>query len=265
MNKTLDNFDSSASGAVAAVSLDSVTARWTRLGAMFNVTASTEDVIDLERLLLDTARGATANTRLLVMAVTWLSRHGNAVAKHRLTRLVRFELEVKHRATLGLILDLARVADRRLNGTRFNAAIEACAEDLTAMSRPLSDVENRSATLRRLAESRASVESRRWGRWIESFDLKHDALRPAAWVMRHNPTLYERSLANGDLTASVLAELATTGGRAASESTLAQACAASRSAIRTALATLQRAGRVAILSGARSHAVQLLPPPGQAA
>lgn len=236
-----------------------VTARWARLGAMFNVVASTEDVVDVERLLLDTARLASTNVRLLVMAVTWLSRHGNAVAKHRLTQLIRMELSMEHRATLGLLLDMAKSADRRLNGTRFNAALKACATVGVATGQPLSDVENRNVTFRRLAESRASVESRRWGRWIEPFDLKHDALRPATWIMRHNPWLYERVLANGDLIASVLAELTATGGSATSESTLALACGASRPAIRHAIDTLQRAGRVRIDPGGRSHAVQLLP------
>jgi hypothetical protein len=43
--------------------IDSVTSRWTKLGAVFNVRAAHGNV-DLERLLLDTARAAPRNVRL---------------------------------------------------------------------------------------------------------------------------------------------------------------------------------------------------------
>jgi len=54
---------------------DSVASRWSRLGAMLNVKAD-EHTPDIERLLLDTARVASANSRLFILAASWLSLYG---------------------------------------------------------------------------------------------------------------------------------------------------------------------------------------------
>lgn len=239
---------------------------WVRLGVMFNTAPATESV-DLEHLLLDTSRAVSANSRLLVMAVTWLARHGEAVAKHRLAALIRRELDVEFRPAMGLMLDLARHADKA-NRTRFDLAIRTCAESMEAgAGRPLSDIESGNPVLLRLAQQRASTLSRRWGRWFESFKLKDNALRPVAWVIRRNPGLYERSLAGGELTASILAECETSRGHAESEADLARRCAASRPAIRAALRSLERVGRIQVLRQGRAHAIALqpVPPPAVAA
>lgn len=231
-----------------------IAANWAQLGVMFGA-SPVRHAVDLERLLLDTARTASANSRLLVMAVTWLARHGEAVGKHRLAALIRRELEPEFRPTMGLLLDLARSADKA-NHTRFDLAIRSCTdigESLAA--RPLSDIEHANPVLSGLAERRASALSRKWGRWYEPFEPKHNALRPVTWVMRHNPGLYERSLAGGNLTASILAECETR--RAKSEADLAYRCAASRPAIRAALRSLERTGRIQILRHGRSHQISL--------
>jgi len=60
-------------------SINHVASQWTRLGAMFNVSASRQ-AVDVERLLLDTVRHAAANSRLVILAVTWLSKYGEYVA-----------------------------------------------------------------------------------------------------------------------------------------------------------------------------------------
>ena len=231
-------------------------AGWTRLGAMFG-TAPAAGQVDLERLLLETARHAHANIRLLIMGVTWLARHGDAVAKHRLARLIRDELEAEHRPTMGLILDLAREADP-INATRFAQAIRACGH-VAKDAGPLTDVERESETLRRLAQGRACPLSRKWGRWVQAFDLKWSAMRPADWVMYQNPWLYERALAGGDLVASVLAECSASGGVVDSEAELARRCGASRPAVHEAVRTLARNGRVRVVPRGRSHAIELVP------
>ena len=72
--------------------LDNLIARWTRLGAGFSA-ESLPQTPDLERLILDTARHGPEMARLFIMAVTWLHLYGDLVARHRLRRLAREELE----------------------------------------------------------------------------------------------------------------------------------------------------------------------------
>src|SRR5687768_15672578 len=97
---------------------------------------------DVERLLLDTARVASANFRLFILAASWLAQYGDYVAKHRLARLVHDELESEHRPTLGFLLEWAKDHGDS-NGFRFNLAIDACgsAQD----HRPLLDVERQNS------------------------------------------------------------------------------------------------------------------------
>src|SRR4051812_43582333 len=102
----------------------SVAANWSRLGAMINV-APARQTPDIERLLLDTARVSPGNSRLFILAASWLALYGDYVARHRLARLIRDELEPQHRPTLGLALDWA-AQHGDLNGSRFNLAIDAC-------------------------------------------------------------------------------------------------------------------------------------------
>jgi hypothetical protein len=234
---------------------DSVASRWVRLGVMLNVQAARRTP-DIERLLLDTARVAHANARLFILAAGWLALYGDYVAKHRLARLVRDELEPEHRPTLGLLLDWAR-EHGEANGSRFNLAIEACGSAIDA--RPLFDVERRNAVFARLAERRASKLSRKWGRWMADFELKAEALRPAEWVAERNASLNERALTGGDLLASVLAECEADNGTIESEAELARRCGASRPAVRDALRRLRLAGRVRSVGRGRGNAIELRP------
>src|ERR1051325_10914724 len=98
--------------------LDSVAAGWARLGAMLNVKAAARTP-DLERLLLDTARVASANFRLFMLAASWLAEYGDYVAKHRLARLIGDELEREYRPALGLTLEWAKDHGDS-NSSRFN-------------------------------------------------------------------------------------------------------------------------------------------------
>jgi hypothetical protein len=246
--------------------VDSVTSQWARLGAMFNVRAAPRTP-DLERLLLDTARAAPANSRLFILAATWLARFGDYVAKHRLARLIRDELEPEHRPVLGFMLEWAK-RHGASTGSRFNLAIKACGplpagdalSGALSDGRPLLDVERHNPHLARLAERRASELSRKWGRWMADFEPKLDALRPDEWVAANNPALYERALTGGDLIASVLAECEAHAGPVASESELARRCGASRPAVRDAIRRLRLAGRLRTVERGRSNAIELRPP-----
>jgi hypothetical protein len=219
--------------------INHVVSQWTRLGVMFNASASRHEV-DVERLLLDTARCAPADSRLFILAVTWLVRHGLYVAKHRLAQLIQTELENEHHAAMGLMLDLAREKSAN-NSHRFNKAIEVCQRGTD--TRTLFDIENRNEFFRRMAESKASVLSRKWGRWSADFELKNDAIRPAEWIVKHNQAMRWRGDFKGDLRASILAELLRLGS-VDSESELARLINATRGATRTALGALEQAGHV---------------------
>ena len=233
--------------------LDKVASSWVRLGVMLNIQTA-DQTPDVERLLLETARVASANSRLFVMAASWLARYGDYVAKHRLATLIRDELEAEHRPTLGLLLDWAR-SHGDANLSRFNLAIDACGSAIDA--RPMFDVERRNAALTRLAHERASALSRSWGRWMQEFELKSDALRPAEWIAEHNPALAERALTGGDLIASVLAECRAQDGTIESEAELARRCGVSRPAIHGAIRRLRLAGRLHLAKRGRANGVML--------
>ncbi len=218
--------------------VNSVIAKWTRLGAMFNVSACDEEV-DVEYLLLDTARMAAMNSRLFILAVTWLSQYGSYVARHRLARLIGDELENEHRQTMGLMLDLAKQKGAD-SAHRFNKAIEACGEVID--HKPLLDVSRRSDLLAKISRQSASALSLKWGRWVEDFELKLSALRPPHWIIEKNPSLRWRSDFKGDLRASVVVELLASAGRAESESDIARRCGVTYSAALNALESLERSG-----------------------
>lgn len=234
-------------------SVHSVASCWARLGAMLNVRPA-RTTPDIERLLLDTARVASAHSRVFILAATWLAHYGDYVAKHRLARLIRDELETEYRPVLGLLLEWAK-EHGAANGFRFNLAIAACGAPSDA--HPLFDVERRNALFTRLAEQRASTLSKKWGRWLAEFEPKLDALRPPEWVAQMNRALHERALTGGDLVASVLAECQARGGMIPSEAELARCCGASRPAVRDAIRKLQLAGQIRSVQGARSNAIQL--------
>lgn len=236
-----------------AALLEKVASDWVRLGAMLNVQPA-EETPDVEHLLLDTARVTSANSRLFVMAASWLARYGDYVAKHRLATSIRDELEAEHRPTLGFLLDWAR-SHGDVNTSHFNLAIDACGSAIDA--RPMFDVERRNVALARLARERASALSQSWGRWMQEFELKDDALRPEEWIARHNPVLAERALTGGDLIASVLAECQAHGGIIESEAELARRCGVSRPAIHGAIRRLRLAGRLHLAKRGRANGVTL--------
>jgi hypothetical protein len=216
-----------------------IASQWARLGAMFNTPPANENV-DVERLLLDTARHTAGNSRLLILAVTWLAKYGQFVAKHRLARLIRHELQAEARPTLGLILDLARQKSAN-NSHRFNRAIDACGHALD--HQPLLDIDRRNEFFIQAARKSASALSLKWGRWMADFELKEDAIRPPSWIIQNNPSLQWRADFKGDLRASILAELDANPESGESESELARACGAARAAVVEAVDKLELSGR----------------------
>lgn len=164
------------------VNTDTLAARWARAGAMFMAEPASASP-DLEQLLLETARGASANSRLFIMAASWLAKHGDKVHPLRLSDLIGQALEAEHRPVMGFLLDAAQ----HLAGHhRFAVAIAACAP--AAEAKPLFDIERKNATLWNMAKRRASPLSKAWNLWTPEFEPKYDAIRPRAWVDASNPS-----------------------------------------------------------------------------
>jgi hypothetical protein len=215
-----------------------VNSRWSRLGILFGARSS-RSTPDLERLLLDTARLSSGSARLFYLTVSWLSRYGDHVARHRLKRLTEQELATDDQPALGALLALAREhgASRSLR-----IAAEACAP--AASPRPLFDVQRGDPALERIAKRHACPAALPWNLWIPDEPPRPEALRPPHWVIEQNPTLFERVVRKGDLRCSILVTLSLDApdGEVPSESALARLCSANRIAVRHALADLEREG-----------------------
>lgn len=231
--------------------LDNLISQWTRIGAGFTADQSHEPP-DLERLLLETARLAPSMARLFVMAATWLHRYGDLIAKHRLKRLIRDELEHEHHAALGLLLDIAQ---QGTHPAQFASIIRELSP--AADPRPLFDIERGTPKLAERAKRRASSISKRWGLWCEGIEFKDDALRPAAWLMSQNPGLITRADFRGDLRASVLAALEHDADAGLSELHLARRCGGSRAQIRSALDNLELTGKARRLRSPRERRTRI--------
>jgi hypothetical protein len=227
-------------------------AAWARLGVMINV-QSARATPDLEQLLLDTALLAPFNVRMFLLGATWLHHFYPYVAGHRLARLVRDDLPEDARPTLGLMLDWA-------GRIKFKDAIQACSDSIPQSGRPLSDAQNRMPILRRQAEQDANPFSRKWGRWIsdDAMQMKHNAIRPRAWVARSNPTLAARSTLD-DVAASILAECRR-GATIDGVVEVSRLIGASRLATDRALKVLELAGYLEIIKspGRRGTVVRIL-------
>lgn len=234
--------------------LNDLISRWVSVGVAFGAPPA-KGAIDLERLLLDTARRAPDMARLFVMAATWLHAYGDLVAKHRLKRLIRDELSPEHHAVLGLLLDIAQKGTHPLE---FDTVIKTLKHSHHAQ--PLFQVERANESLVRRAERRASELSRKWKLWCESIEFKDDALRPSTWVMARHPDFVTRADFRGDLRASILASLRHDAGAGSSELRLAELAGGSRAQVRSALRNLEMTGRVRTrrVDGANRREVSLI-------
>jgi hypothetical protein len=163
--------------------LDNLSRLWARAGAMFASTPA--DVSpNLESLLLDTARHASENPRLLIMAATWLARYGRWVNVEDLASKTRNELELRFKPVMGVLLECA--GNLSFGRIDFSKAIAECSP--ASEAQPLFDIERQNPTLWKLAERSASDISRKWGVWVPNFEPKYNAIRPEEWVASNNPS-----------------------------------------------------------------------------
>jgi hypothetical protein len=213
------------------IDLHQLADRWASAGVLLGAAPSHRDV-DIELLLIDTARGCPAHPRLFPLAVTWLVRHGIYVAVHRLKRLAHDKLDEEGQAILGLLIETAieHGAPR---------ALSRSIDRLTAVSPPAPLFAVDRGALAGYVEPLATATSKRWGRWVQPIELKPDALRTPGWILQRNPGFARRAAHKGDLRTTILETLERDlGGSAASESDLARRCHANLPAVRAALADL---------------------------
>jgi len=234
--------------------LDSTLACWTAIGAGFDLRPA-HGPIDLERLLLDTARHSPDMSRLFIMAATWLHLYGDLIANHRLRRLIRNELEPQHTPALGLLLDIAQ---QNTHPKEFASVIRHLTPAVTPA--PLFHASQKSKRLAALAERKACPTSKHWGRWCQPFTFKNDALRPTDWIMAHHPDLRLRADFRGDLRSSILAALQHDPGAGHSELELARRAGGSRTQVRSALRNLAMTGRITSrpAASANRHEIKLI-------
>ena len=219
-------------------SLDKLVALWTSIGAGFNAQPASGPV-DLERLLLDTARHASDMSRLFIMAATWLHTYGDLIAKHRLKRLIRDELEAEYRPVLGLLLDIAQQGTHPLEFQTITKTLEPAHAPT-----PLFDIDRTHPKLAERASKNASAISKSWNLWCAPFEFKNDALRSASWLMNRHPEFVTRADFRGDLRASILASLRHDEGAGYSEQRLARMAGGSRAQAIASLRNLELTGRV---------------------
>lgn len=218
--------------------LDKLVGQWTSVGVLFN-TEPSNGPIDLERLLIDTAHNTDRMARLFVMSATWMHTYGDLIAKHRLKRLIRDELEPEYQPVLGLLLDIAQQGTHPLEFETIIKILKPAKQPqaLFASSR-------KNPKLRDLAKRKASSVSRKWNLWCQPIEFKDDAIRPASWLMRRHPEFLTRADFRGDLRASILAALRFDPDAGHSELRLAELAGGSRAQLRSALGNLEMTGRV---------------------
>lgn len=228
-----------------------LTAQWKFWGAAFNVPPCARPV-NLEQLLVDTAKGLSSNPRLFVMAVTWLVEHHDIVETDPLAKLAD-HLRGRDSASMGLLLETAQ---EFIGVDVFDRVVAVCVP--WGSPEPLFDVDRSSPGMARLAKQSACPLSRKWGLWSREIDsLKHDAMRPASWIAQNNPTFLLRSLLKGDVRSKVITALAEQELCDVSETALTHLAGCTRRAMHLALENLEHAGIIVRRRQGRCYAISL--------
>ena len=188
------------------ISLDVVAAEWARLGVWLSV-ARADGSVDVEALVIRTARVARADERLFVGAATWLATYHGWVNGRRLAALMAKlrRSDPVASAVAGALLSLATAGARRLasgRATELKGAIGECRP--LGRPRPFFTVMERFPAIRPQLRAGASPLYRRWGLWHDDESLKPTALRPSSWLLRRVPELRVRALVGPSLEADLV-------------------------------------------------------------
>jgi hypothetical protein len=204
--------------------LDEVASYWARLGVIFGVRPATE-LVDVERLVCDTARVAPADERLFICAVSWLAQYHVFTNGRRLSALAG-TLDDHSSAVLGALLSLASQAAG--GAPELEAARARCRR--LAKPQPLFAAMRSMRVLRERVERNALPVFAAWGLWHDDQTLKPAAIRPITWLLEKVPELRVRSLLGPSVEADLLARaLAGERGRADDPDLLCRGSRCSRS------------------------------------
>lgn len=223
-------------------------ARWARLGVLFGVAPAAEPV-DVEELLIDTVQEAPDHPRLFWAAASWLSVH------HRLVNLRRLGKRLRGLPETAVAGALLSVVDAQVPGRPFQGLLVHCQP--LPEPRPLFTVIARSPVLRAKVARAAHPLFRQWGLLQDEVSLRLGSVRPAAWILQHNPHLRLRALFGADLRADILATLRT---EAMSVAELARRLGATYAATHEAVWALQAGLLVTARPQGRQKRVALPPP-----
>jgi len=160
----------------------------------------TAATVDLECLVVDTARAARRDERLFVCAASWLAQHHGFVNGRRLSALAG-TVEREASAVLGALLSFA--SDGRIRAPEFDAALIHCRP--LSPSRPLFTVMDTMDSLRARVRRHALPLFRAWGFWHDDATLKPSAIRPVRWLIGHVPELRARAVLGPSVEADLMA------------------------------------------------------------
>lgn len=215
--------------------IESLLHGWRQVGVAYGGPIAESAIpVDLESLLLETARVMPYVGRLSNTTVTWLFQYGSLVAQHRLRTLAMQRLALDDRAPLGLVLEQAQAARPSLGFQKVLAALCPAGEP-----RPLLMSLRGNETLRQWSERSSGAIGRRWRLYIDDEPPRPKVLRARRWIMDRHPDFVIREQFNGDLRASVLASLWFDEGAGESETALAAACGGEVGEVRAAVADLE--------------------------
>lgn len=131
-----------------SLELDTIAASWARLGVLFGVEPSREQV-DVELLICLTARVAPEDERLFVCAASWIAEHHALVNGARLSALAA-QLDPAASAVLGALLSLAGDAAggaHELEAARVRCHPLATPEPLFVVMRSMHVLTHRAAAM----------------------------------------------------------------------------------------------------------------------
>lgn len=179
-----------------ADALRQIAAAWARVGGYLS-TAPADSPIDMEGLIVATARVAPDDERLFAVAASWLAAHHSFVSSRRLAvlaaELADAEGSAEATAVLGALLSWADDLSGN-SAEALRAAVALCrpvrpARPLFRVVRALPSV---AAQVRRAALPRFAV----WGLWHDGDIPKPEAVRPVEWIVAHTPELRIRALSS---------------------------------------------------------------------
>lgn len=220
-----------ALGDERAVPLD---AQWARIGGGFTV-APVRNPVDVEHLIIDSARAAARDARLFWVMASWIAVHHKLLDVRRLGRLLDAVPDDLGSATVGAALDVALTLAGNMKPLK--ALRRHCRP--VAPPQPLFEVMRENRVLSMVVKQESRPEFAAWGLWQHEISDKRDATRPVGWILERCPEFRLRSLLGADLETAILEIVSV---MPATISDLAKRTGATRAAVHEAVASLTARG-----------------------